>query len=58
MKQNEILETIIHLYEIDIDNCLMSHKDWAIELSKALTNSNYLKELIKEYKEYINIINQ
>tara|TARA_R110002124_G_scaffold214261_1_gene380326 strand:+ start:1082 stop:1258 length:177 start_codon:yes stop_codon:yes gene_type:complete len=58
MKQNEILETIVHLYEIDIDNCLMTNKRWAIELSKALTDNNYLKELIKEHKEYVDIINQ
>ena len=50
MKQNEILEIIIHLYDIDIDNCLLSSRDWAIELSKALTDKNYLNELIKEHK--------
>ena len=50
MKQNEILETIIHLYDIDVDNCLLSSMDWAIELSKALTDNNYLNELIKEHK--------
>ena len=52
MTQNEILEIIIYLYDIDIDNCLLSNMDWAIELSKALTDENYLKELIKKHKEY------
>ena len=52
MTQTEIKEMIVHLYEIDLDNCILKPIDFANEIAKALTNKDYLKELTKEYKEY------
>jgi hypothetical protein len=52
MTQKEIKEMIIYLYEIDLDNCILKPIDFANEIANALTNKDYLKELIKEYKHY------
>ena len=52
MTHKEIKEMKIYLYEIDIDNCILQHIDFANEIANALTNKDYLKELIKEYKQY------
>jgi hypothetical protein len=52
MTQKEIKEMIIYLYEIDLDNCILKPIDFANEIADALTNKDYLKELIKEYKQY------
>jgi len=52
MTQKEIKEMIIYLYEIDLDNCILKPIDFANEIANALTNKDYLKELIKEYKQY------
>jgi hypothetical protein len=52
MSKEEIVEMIIYLYEIDIDNCILKPIDFANEIAEALTNKDYLKELIEEYKQY------
>ncbi len=52
MTQKEIKEMIIYLYEIDLDNCILKPIDFANEIANALINKDYLKELIKEYKQY------
>jgi hypothetical protein len=52
MTQTEIKEMIVHLYEIDLDNCILKPIDFANEIAEALTNKHYLKELIHEYKQY------
>ena len=52
MKHKEIKEMIIYLYEIDLDNCILKPIDFANEIANALTNKDYLKELIKECKQY------
>ena len=52
MNKKDITEMIIYLYEIDIDNCILKPIDFANEIAEALTNKDYLKELIEEYKQY------
>lgn len=52
MTQKEIKEIIIFLYEIDLNNCILKPVDFANEIANALVNKDYLKELIKEYKQY------
>jgi|TARA_R110000744_G_scaffold355134_1_gene461626 hypothetical protein len=50
---SDIEKRLIHLYEVDRDNCLMRDKDWIRELSLAMTDPNYKKKLIMEHEEYI-----
>ena len=53
MTEQEIIEMLEHYYELDIDNCAMTNKDWIEELANALTNPNYLERLKKNYAEYL-----
>jgi hypothetical protein len=48
----KLIEKLSYFYEIDINNCLMTNKDWIIELAKAMQHNSYKKDFIKEYKEY------
>lgn len=54
MSEKEVVDELMHYYEVDIDNCLMSHTDWIKELAKAITDKNYLDKL----KEELNIYNE
>tara|TARA_R110000824_G_scaffold53382_2_gene147854 strand:+ start:1108 stop:1284 length:177 start_codon:yes stop_codon:yes gene_type:complete len=54
MEYTDIREKLIHYYELDLNNCLMSNEQWIEELIECMTNKDYLKIFLKEYKEYIN----
>ncbi len=47
-----ILKDLEQYYEVDLDNCLMTHKDWINELTLLMTNPSYKDEILKEIKEY------
>lgn len=42
-----------HYYELDIHNCTMTHDDWTAELASAMLHTDFYKEFIREYNEYI-----
>tara|TARA_R110001632_G_scaffold26526_1_gene71675 strand:+ start:949 stop:1143 length:195 start_codon:yes stop_codon:yes gene_type:complete len=50
--EKKIIADLIYYYEVDIDNCLMTHKDWIKEIANALTDKEYLSKLKEEVKEY------
>ncbi len=50
--QEEIKEALTFYYEVDLDNCLMTNIDWIEELSKALTDKDYLKNFEVELSNY------
>jgi len=54
MTKKEITEMLVNLYEVDLDNCLMTHEMWIEMVADALTNKDYLNELIIIHKEYLN----
>ena len=47
-----ILEDLHYYYEIDLDNCAMTNKDWINELTLLITNPEYKNEILKEIEEY------
>ena len=47
-----VLSMLTNLYEIDIDNCVMTHKQWINQIAMALTYKDYYNELVSDYKEY------
>jgi hypothetical protein len=51
---NELIEKLTHYYEVDLDNCKMTHEDWIKELANAMINPRCHDEFTKEYKEYLN----
>ncbi len=57
MEKQEIIDMLTHFYELDLENCTMTHKDWVKELAKALTDSEYLSKLQVEYNSYLETIN-
>lgn len=52
MKKEEIIAELIYYYEVDLNNCTMTHKDWIEEIAKALTDKDYLDTLKKEIEQY------
>lgn len=55
--KHQLEEKLSHYYELDLDNCLMTHEDWIQELANALVNpSEYLKSFEEEYEEYLDMI--
>ena len=53
----ELIERLRHYYEIDLDNCEMSHNDWIIELAKAMYYDHYKESFIKRHEEYKKVLN-
>tara|TARA_B110000977_G_C10911703_1_gene429536 strand:+ start:511 stop:900 length:390 start_codon:yes stop_codon:yes gene_type:complete len=50
---DEVIQLMTHMFELDIDNCTMTHSQWIAEVAEALTDKNYLSDLVKEYREYL-----
>jgi hypothetical protein len=51
MELLEMYEKIIYVYDIDVDNCRMTHNDWARLLSRAIKYPDEFKEDIDgDYK--------
>ena len=53
-----LIEKLIHYYEVDIDNCKMSHRMWIEELAKAMSDKNYKDNFLKEHKQYVKFLNE
>ena len=53
-----LIDQLKHFYEVDIDNCDMTHEDWIGEIAKAMSDPNYEQKFNKYYKEYLEFINQ
>lgn len=47
-----LLEDLHYFYEIDLDNCNMTSKEWIEELALSMTSPSYKDEMLKEIKEY------
>ena len=50
----DIKQKLEYYYELDLNNCIMTHKEWIGQLSEALTNEDYLKNFLKEFEQYKN----
>ena len=52
----KLKEALTHYYEVDIDNCNMTHENWINELAKAMTYVDYRERFLAEYDEYLKFI--
>jgi formylmethanofuran dehydrogenase subunit A len=59
-EKKELTEKFNHYYELDLENCAMSHESWIAQLVDAIVDGKekYLKNFNKEYKGYLKDINQ
>lgn len=48
----ELINDLEYYYELDLNNCEMTHKLWINEIALLMTNEDYKKEILKEIKEY------
>tara|TARA_R110000796_G_scaffold207775_1_gene324091 strand:- start:8 stop:184 length:177 start_codon:yes stop_codon:yes gene_type:complete len=58
MKNNKLTSDLMRYYEVDINNCRMSHKQWIKQIVKALTDKEYLNKFNTELNLYNESINQ
>lgn len=49
---NDLIEKLTHYYEVDLDNCKMTHDDWIGDLANAMLDPEYYNRFIKEYNKY------
>jgi len=52
MEKHEIFNMIERYYDVDLDNCTMSHEAWINEIVKALTDYRYIDKFKLLYEEY------
>tara|TARA_Y100000114_G_scaffold110177_1_gene103784 strand:- start:3090 stop:3275 length:186 start_codon:yes stop_codon:yes gene_type:complete len=48
----KIRDDLEFYYELDLNNCGMTHKLWINEIALLITNKDYKNEVLKEIKEY------
>lgn len=48
----QLKDDLEHYYELDLNNCQMTHKLWINEITLLMTNKDYKNEILKEIKEY------
>ena len=48
----ELINDLEYYYELDLNNCKMTHKLWINEIALLMTNEDYKNEILKEIKEY------
>jgi len=54
MEKQEIFNMIERYYDVDLDNCTMTHEDWINEIVTALTDYRYIdkfKLMLEEYNK-------
>lgn len=51
-KYKKIRDDLEYYFEIDLNNCEMTHKDWINEITLLITSDEYKYELLNEINEY------
>jgi len=52
MTHQELRDDLEYYYELDLNNCKMTHKSWINEIALLITNKDYKNQILKEIKEY------
>ena len=50
---DELKEKLIYYYEVDINNCEMTDKDWIEELARCMLYDDYKETFFRSYEEYV-----
>ena len=43
-QKHKLFEMFVTYYDVDLDNCFMTHEDWIINIVDALTDDKYLEK--------------
>ena len=49
----QITKMIEFYYEIDVDNCWMTNKDWLDLVVQAITDKDFMIDFMDEFMEYL-----
>ena len=52
MTIKELKDKLIYYYEVDLNNCEMSHEMWIDELTKCMLYDGYKESFLEQYEEY------
>ena len=47
-----LVDDLQYYYELDLDNCLMTNKDWIKTIALLMTNKDYKTKILKEIADY------
>ena len=53
MSKELIIDMLTSIYEIDIDNCILTPIQFIEQITKAITDKNYYNQLVIDYNNYI-----
>lgn len=48
----KVRDDLEYYFELDLDNCRMTHKDWINEITLLIISNDYKYELLSEINEY------
>ena len=51
-QQQKLFQMFETYYDVDLDNCSMTHEDWITNIVDALTDDKYLEKMMVFFKEY------
>ena len=52
MRIKELKDKLMYYYEVDLNNCEMSHEMWVEELAKCMLCEGYKESFLEQYEEY------
>jgi hypothetical protein len=51
-ERKELFEMFMTYFDVDLDNCTMTHADWIEHVVMALTDDSYLERMMVLFQDY------
>jgi hypothetical protein len=52
LDKQKLFEMFETYFDVDLDNCTMTHEDWIRHIVEALTDDKYLEKMMGSFQEY------
>jgi hypothetical protein len=52
LDKQKLFEMFETYFDVDLDNCTMTHEDWIRHIVEALTDDKYLEKMMVSFQEY------
>jgi hypothetical protein len=52
LDKQKLFEMFETYFDVDLDNCTMTHEDWIRHIVEALTDNKYLEKMMVSFQEY------